>query len=67
MVAAAAGRNHSVAILANGQLACFGYNVFGQCNVPQDLGSVVAAAAGHIPGLYQGFIKFGRLTASRAW
>ena len=34
---------------ADGELVYFGRNDFGQCDVPADLGSVVAIAAGALP------------------
>ena len=42
----AAGAAHTCAVKANGDLACFGFNDEGQCDVPPDLGPVVAVAAG---------------------
>ena len=43
----AAGSHHTCAVKVNGDLVCFGSKKFGKCNVPSDLGPVVAAAAGH--------------------
>ena len=42
----AAGRHHTCAIRANGQLVCFGDSSNRQCHVPPDLGPVLAIAAG---------------------
>jgi hypothetical protein len=42
----AAGGNHTCALQADGTLVCFGYNDYGQCNVPANLGPVAAVAAG---------------------
>ncbi|CAE7841557.1 Herc4 [Symbiodinium necroappetens] len=50
VVAVAAGRFHTCAVKASGELVCVGDNFFshlnGQCDVPADLGPVVAVAAG---------------------
>ncbi|CAE7946021.1 UVR8, partial [Symbiodinium sp. KB8] len=37
---------HTRAVSSDGQLVCFGFNCSGQCDVPTDLGAVVAASAG---------------------
>ena len=42
----AAGRDHACAVQYDGRLVCFGWNFHGQCNVPADLGPVMAVAAG---------------------
>ena len=44
--AIAAGCVHTCAVRAEDQLVCFGRNDSGQCNVPTDLGPVMAIAAG---------------------
>ena len=51
IVKVAAGIYHTVALKADGTVACWGYNGYGQCNVPADinqgaLGPVIAIAAG---------------------
>ncbi|CAE7233576.1 Herc4 [Symbiodinium sp. CCMP2592] len=46
VVAVAAGRAHTCAVKASGELVCFEGNRCGQCEVPPDLGPVVAVAAG---------------------
>ena len=47
----AAGLFHSVAVLADGSVACWGDDSDGQCTIPPDVGTpdhpVVAVAAGH--------------------
>ena len=35
------------AVKANGEVVCFGYNRYGQCNVPPDLDSAVSVAVGY--------------------
>ena len=50
----AAGFRHTCAIQADGELICFGDDQVGQCNIPLDLGVVVAAAAG---GLHRCAVK----------
>jgi alpha-tubulin suppressor-like RCC1 family protein len=42
----AAGTSHTVALKADGSVACWGRNDSGQCNVPAGLGTVSAVAAG---------------------
>ena len=42
----AAGGFHTCAVRADGALGCFGDNDYGQCNVPMDLGQVVAISVG---------------------
>ena len=42
----AGGTDYTCAVKANGELVCFGWNDFGQCDIPPDLGQVVAVAAG---------------------
>jgi hypothetical protein len=42
----AAGSYHTVALKADGSVACWGDNFYGQCNVPVGLGTVTAVAAG---------------------
>ncbi|CAE7255017.1 UVR8 [Symbiodinium natans] len=44
--AAAAGCDHTCPVKASGELMCFGLNDEDQCDVPTDLGPVVAVAAG---------------------
>ena len=44
-VAASAGDGHICAVREDGQLVCFGGNEKGQCDVPADLGPVVAVSA----------------------
>ncbi|MFM2165593.1 MAG: Cellulosome-anchoring protein precursor, partial [Planctomycetota bacterium] len=46
IVKVAAGYAHTVALKADGTIACWGYNDYGQCNVPAGLGSVQSVAAG---------------------
>ena len=46
VMAIAAGGHHTCAVRSNGQLVCFGENFAGECNVPTDLGPVVATADG---------------------
>jgi hypothetical protein len=41
-----AGANFTYALKSLGQLVAWGSNTFGQCNVPQNLGTVVQVAAG---------------------
>ena len=43
----AAGFRHTCAVNTRGQLVCFGWNEYGQCNVPPNLSPVVAVAAGY--------------------
>jgi hypothetical protein len=38
---------HTCAVTSQGQLICFGDNGDGQCDVPQDFGSVAVVAAGY--------------------
>ena len=35
----AAGLFHTVALLADGSVACWGWNEYGQCEVPTDIGT----------------------------
>ena len=42
----ATGGGHTCAVRADGRLICFGWNNEGQCDVPADLGPVLAVAAG---------------------
>ena len=46
VVAVAAGRFHTCAVKASGELVCFGDNEYGQCDVPPDL-KVVRLALRH--------------------
>ncbi|MCP4741877.1 MAG: hypothetical protein GY871_06555, partial [Actinomycetales bacterium] len=50
VVQVAGGWRHTVAVLADGSVACWGYNAFGQCNVPSGIGTpenpVASVAAG---------------------
>jgi alpha-tubulin suppressor-like RCC1 family protein len=46
VVAAAAGQAHSVALLADGQVAAWGGNAYGQTNVPMGLQKAIGIAAG---------------------
>jgi len=43
---AAAGYSHICAVQCDGRLICFGRNTYGQCDVPADLGPLMAVAAG---------------------
>jgi alpha-tubulin suppressor-like RCC1 family protein len=40
------GTNHAAAILADGSIACWGYNGDGQCKVPRGIGPVESIVAG---------------------
>ena len=40
------GSDHTAAILANGEVVCWGYNADGQCDVPTDIGPAVGIAVG---------------------
>ena len=40
------GLDHTAAILADGSIACWGYNADGQCDVPTDIGPAVSIAVG---------------------
>ena len=42
----AAGYSHTVALKANGSVACWGDNLYGKCTVPANLGPVAQVAAG---------------------
>ncbi len=44
-VAIASANNHYAAVRSDGQVVCWGFNDYGQCNVPADLGPCVAVAA----------------------
>ena len=46
--AMAAGRNHNLALLANGTVVAWGDNQFGQASPPSNLSNVVAIAAGYL-------------------
>ncbi|CAE7597878.1 carA2 [Symbiodinium sp. CCMP2592] len=37
---------HTCAVKSSGQLVCFGSDEYGQCDVPTDVGAVVAVSAG---------------------
>jgi alpha-tubulin suppressor-like RCC1 family protein len=43
-----AGGSHTIALGADGSVACWGPNAYGQCNVPPGLGTVSAVAAGQL-------------------
>ncbi len=45
-IAIAAGNQHTLALKADGTVACWGGNVYGECNVPDGLTEVVAVAGG---------------------
>ena len=45
-VEVAAGGQHACGVLETGHSSCFGSNSFGQCDVPLDLGPVLAISAG---------------------
>ena len=47
----AAGGEHSLGIKRNGTVAAWGYNAYGQCDVPAGLKQVVAVAAGYLHSL----------------
>ena len=40
------GSDHTAAVLTNGEVACWGYNADGQCDVPTGIGSAVSIAVG---------------------
>ena len=40
-------KGHTCAVQADGTLACFGYNYYGQCDVPENLGPITAVVAGN--------------------
>ena len=44
-LAVSAGGVHTCALRTDGQLVCFGYNEDGRCDVPSDLGPVLAVSA----------------------
>ncbi|CAE7276431.1 UVR8, partial [Symbiodinium necroappetens] len=44
---ASAGDSHTCAVKSDGQLVCFGWNQFGQCDVPEDIGETLLVSAGH--------------------
>ena len=44
-MAVSAGSDHTCAVRSDGYLVCFGLNIYGQCDVPTDLGAVVAVSA----------------------
>ncbi|MEW6251845.1 MAG: hypothetical protein AB1716_14460 [Planctomycetota bacterium] len=46
VVALAAGRSHVLGLQADGSIATFGWNVYGECNVPPPNADFVAVAAG---------------------
>jgi alpha-tubulin suppressor-like RCC1 family protein len=46
VVQVSAGSLHSMALLSNGRVACWGSNAGGECNVPTGLSEVVSIAAG---------------------
>ena len=46
VVKVAAGERHTVALKADGAVACWGNNGYGQCDVPAGLGTIIAVAAG---------------------
>ena len=52
LVAVAAGYSHSLALRADASIVAWGYNAFGQCNVPAPNSGFVAVAAGGVRRLY---------------
>ena len=44
----AAGLRHTVALTSDGTLVAWGYNAYGQCNVPSGLAGVSQVAAGYL-------------------
>ena len=48
----AAGFFHTVALLADGSVACWGYNDFGQCDVPDGIGTSDNPATSIAAGYY---------------
>jgi alpha-tubulin suppressor-like RCC1 family protein len=46
VVAISAGQTHRLALKTNGTVVAWGWNGYGECNVPGDLSSAVAVAAG---------------------
>jgi alpha-tubulin suppressor-like RCC1 family protein len=51
VVAIAAGHSHNLALRADGTVAAWGWNRFGQCDVPAGLSNVVSVAAGDFHSL----------------
>jgi hypothetical protein len=62
-MAIAAGGAHSLGLRADGSIAAWGDNEYGQCNVPSPNSDFAAIAAGtaHSLGLKQGVIDLGDL------
>ena len=62
-MAVSAGGVHTCAVRSDDQLVCFGFNDHVQCDVPSDLGPVLAVSAGGVHTSALDIMRMGGVTS----